>query len=277
MTLEKRLATYALRACPERAATVLEKLEESEAIALLRSADPASVAEIVQRLSPSLSRAALVGLGPERAAAVVDAVPLEAAIRLARRVDAAAREPIFDRLEQPRRAQSLRAVLRFAPGTAGALMDPEVPALPQELSSREALSRLRREPDLASDSLYVVDQGQVLVGVLSLSELLGASGSRSLAELMTRDPHRVASGADRAAIVAHAGWRETHSLPVVDRGDVYLGAIRYRALRDLEDELRAPRGRDADAAAAFGEVIAAGARALVVAFLDEARREETNG
>lgn len=54
-----------------------------------------------------------------------------------------------------------------------------------------------------------------------------------------------------------------HSLPVVDEDHHYLGALRYRTLRELEEELLRGRGGDRDTAAALGELFATGAAGLL--------------
>jgi Mg/Co/Ni transporter MgtE len=122
---------------------------------------------------------------------------------------------------------------------------------------------VRKTAELARYNLYVVDQGGRLVGALNLRELLLARSRTLLSDLMVRDPHRVQGKADRATVLTHPGWKEVHALPVVDADETYLGAIRYRTLRELEEELLAPRDRDMDTGAAFGQVIAAVAEGVL--------------
>ena len=72
---------------------------------------------------------------------------------------------------------------------------------------------------------------------------------------------------DRNAILAHPAWREAHSLPVVDRQGLYLGAIRYRTLRRLESESARHRARqDSHTAEALGDLFSTGMEGLLGAF-----------
>ena len=155
-------------------------------------------------------------------------------------------------------------------------MDPDVLAFPVGLSAEAALQRIRGAPELARYNLYVVDTDQRLVGALTLRELLLADGSASLGELMVRDPLRVVASADRASVVSHPGWKKVHALPVVDEDGAFLGAIRYRVLRQLEEQLLARSHEDADAGLALGQLIAAGARGILdsVSGPSEARRDD---
>jgi len=272
MTLVQELARHALARHPDRATMVLEKLDETEVVRLLERSRPTGAAAIVERLSPHYTAAVLSGLSPERAAQILDALPVVSATRVMRRTDHELREALLARID-PKRARTIRTALRFRQGSAGALMDPDVLALPPELSTREALQRVRKTPELARYNLYVVDQTDRLVGALNLRELLLARGRLQLADLMTREPHRVVATADRASLLAHPGWKEVHALPVVDEADVFLGVIRYRVFRQLEEEVRAARSDDVDTSAALGQVIAVGAWGLLDAFSGAAKLE----
>ncbi len=257
MTLVRRLAEHVIEQHPSRAVTALERLGEEETVECLGRGSVESAAAIVRRLSPQYVTAVLRGVDPKRIASMLESLPNDTAARVVRRADEATLGIILNHL-QPGAAQRLRAVLRFPEGSAGALMDPEVMALPQELSVHEALQRVRKAPETARYNVYVVDQEQRLAGAVNLRELLIARGQSALSDLMIRDPHRLLASADRATVIAHTGWKEVHALPVVDDGDAYLGAIRYRVLRRLEEDLLAPRGEDMDTGAAFGQVISAG-------------------
>lgn len=262
MTLERRLANHVLDRYPDRAATVLERQGEEATVRVLERDGTTAAATIIQHLSPQFSVAVLQGLTPERAVQIVDSLPVDTAARFIRRAEGSSQEAILSRL-QPKQAQRVRAVLGFREGTAGSLMDPDVLALPQELTAREALQRVRAAAEYARYNLYVVNQQQCLVGAINLRELLLARGRVPLCDLMIRNLHHVLATADRTSLLSHPGWKSVHALPVVDQEGIYLGAIRYRTLRALEEEFLAPRSQDLDSGAAFAEVVAAGARGVL--------------
>ena len=272
MKLITELARHALEHHPDRATIVLERLEEADTIQLLERSSLASAAAVIQRLSPHYATAVLRGLEPDKAARLLESLPVDTATRIVRRADEDTQQALLA-LVDSKRAKLILTVLRFPESSAGALMDPDVLALPGELSAREALRRVRKDATIARYNLYIVDQAQHLVGALNLRELLLAKGRLLLSDLMTRDPHRVVATADRASVLAHPGWKEVHALPVIDEAGVFLGAIRYRALRQLEEEFLALRTGDVETSAAIGQVIAAGARGLLDAFSGTAELE----
>ncbi len=258
MSLQSTLAEYAIGNHPGRAATVLERLDAGASVELLGRGPVSNAVGIVQRLSPQHATLIISGMKPERAAQLLELMPIDAAVRLLRRIDEPLQGKLID-LFDPKKVRAIRLLLGFREGTAGALMDPDALALPQDLSARDALQRIRKQADATRYNLYVVDQEQRLTGAFNLRELLSAPGRTPLFDLMVRDPYRITATTDRISMLSNPGWKRAHSLPVVDADDAYLGAIRYRTLREVEDELLSARRDDADTGAAFGQVIAAAA------------------
>jgi magnesium transporter len=264
MQLETRLAQELMQRHPERAAAVLERAGVGEAVRLLGRGEVGFAAALAERTSPFFAADLLESLPPERAAEILGRLGLDTAARLLRRVREDLRERLLES-SSPEHARGLRSLLRFPEGTAGALMDPDVLALPEDLTAAEALARVREAPARARYNLYVVDREQRLVGVLNLRELLLARPGDRLEDRMVRDPQCLRADADRASVLAHSGWREVHAIPVVDEAGCYLGAVRYHTLRELEASLLGRRGEDGRAAAALGELFAAGAAGLLEA------------
>lgn len=269
MSLENRFAQYVLEHHPGEAVASLERLDQAEVVDRLSRGPVEGAATILRRLSPQYACAVLGGVDPQRAARMLESLPNDVAARVIRRAEDDVRDAILELLGS-RTAQLLRAVLEFPEGSAGALMDPEILALPRELSAREALARIRKTPDTVRYNVYVVDQDQRLVGALNLRELLCARARSLLSELMVREPHRLQARADRQSVVSHPGWQEVHALPVVDESNVYLGAIRYRVLRRLERDMLDRQGGDIDTGSALGQVIAVGAMGVIDALAGSA-------
>ncbi len=270
MSLQRRLAESLVRDHPDRAAGVLERLDAGSAARALAPLAPAETGEVVRRLPPLFAAALLEKLRPERAAAVVEELALDVAVRLVRRLAEEPARALLDALSS-RTARAIRALLHFPENTAGAIMDPEVLALPEDMSAREALTQVRAAPEQARYNLYVVDREQRLVGALNLRELLLARPRARLCEIMVHEPQRLRADQDRTTVAVHPGWHEVHSLPVVDARGAYLGAVRYRTLRALEDELRRPRTEEVETAGALAELFAAGASGLLEALAGSGR------
>lgn len=262
MAVTSRLAKELLRAHPERAAAVLERLGPDEAGRILRHTRPGEAAEVIRRLSPAMSAATLSALPAEQVADILEALPIGVASRLSRRFAPEHLDAALARVS-PQVAGGIRSMVRFPEFSAGALMDPSVMSLREDLTAREAIDRVRRSPKEARYNVYIVDEDQKLVGVANLRELFCARPGARLGDLMVRAPQALDAGADRSVVVNHPGWKEVHSLPVVDEAGCYLGAIRYRTLRELEEELTRGRGEDDNVQEALGQLFSAAAGGLL--------------
>jgi magnesium transporter len=235
MNVKRRLATRLLDAHPDEAARVLENVGQAEASAVLAERPAGVAAEVLRRMTTSSGAAVLAGMAAARAGAAVLELPLDKAAGLLRRLEPDLRSRLLESLPS-QRSRSLEVAMRHQEGTAGALMDPAVLALPDDISTAEALRQVREAPSGAADSeLYVVDRDHVLVGVLGLGELLAARSKQSLSSVMRPPVWRLRTDADWRSVLAHPGWREVPSLPVVDARGVLVGALRYQTFRSLEE------------------------------------------
>jgi len=232
MRADLSVATRFIEDHPEEAAQVLEQLSFADAAALLAELDAEQGARVVARLSAALAVDCLRSLPDRLVAAVLAELPIDLGARILMRAGGETRDSWLAGLT-PERAEFLRRKLRYPPGTAGALVDPLVLALPEDLSVGEAQKQLRRSAERAYYYLYVVDRDQRLVGALDIRELMLAEAKDTLGAVMHRDVERVSAHADLAGVMAHPAWRDLDALPVVDAGGVFFGIIRHRMLRQI--------------------------------------------
>ncbi len=267
MDLETSLASDLVTAHPIEAARTFERLPARDVAALLEGLELDPGVRALQHMAPYSAMAVVAELDETKASAFLEKLPIGTAALLLRQVQASQRERLLATLP-PRRAREVGSVLGFPEGTAGALMDPEVLALPNDLTAEEAIARVREAAGDARYNVYVVDRDQVLVGVINLRELLMARPDEPLSSLMKTAVHRLAAATDRYAISSHPGWREVHALPVVDKQGRYLGAVRYRTLRRLEESLRGDAPEQGATARALGDLLRAGASAVLEAMVE---------
>ena len=249
------LARELLASHPADAARVLERHPAAVSSTLLAALSPAESAPVLDQLAPGTATVCLQAMLAGTAGELLAELPIDRAAALLRRLPAEDAQRILDAAPAPVLAAALRMVIAYPEGTAGALLDPTVLAVPSDLDVREALERVLKDPSHTLYYVYVVDRTHRLAGVLSLRELMQAAPDAALTEVMHTALERLRSKAEVAEIVAHPGWRENHALPVVDDAGTFLGAIRYRTLRRLErtgdPEARSPA---LEAAMSLGEL-----------------------
>jgi magnesium transporter len=267
MDLESILAGDLLLEHPVAAAQAFEQLPARDVAGLLAEIEIEVGAGALRHMATHSAAAVVAELEPGRAVELCTRMTVESAALILRRLEPSLRDRLLAELPG-RRARDLASVLGFPEGTAGSLMDPEVLALPHDLSAREAVERVREAAGNARYNLYVVDREQRLVGVINLRELLMARAEEPIASLMKTAVHKLAARADRHAVVTNPGWRVVHSLPVVDTDGCYVGAVRYRTLRTLEQGVAEGSVDDAITARALGGLFHAGASAVLEAIVE---------
>lgn len=237
MNLRQSLANSFSARHPNEVAAALESRPADEVARVLERLPRGAAAAVLTRMSPGISAGSLGQIDADTAAGIVAELGTDEAVPILRRVPADTRDAIV-RAMPPEVADAVRAVMNFPSGTAGAMMDPRVAALPTDMEVDDAIKAVRREAEYAHEILYVVDRERRLAGVVHLPELLLAKPKERLEAVMRETRHQLSPTVDRHAVAQHAGWRDGHSLPVVDRNGRLLGAIHIGAVRELQDELR---------------------------------------
>jgi magnesium transporter len=107
------------------------------------------------------------------------------------------------------------------------MMTTEFVAVPAELSASATIDRLRElEPDAETIYyVYVVDDAERLVGVLSLRDLIVAPPATPIGEVMIDEPVAVPVTADRDEVATVVARYNLLAVPVVDADGALVGIV----------------------------------------------------
>ena len=208
-------AVHALRSMP--VTLVLEVfgyLQVERATAFLERLPPKSFREVVERMDPQQAAGILIGLSPEKRQAIIDELP------------ANTRNRIRDLLEYPE-------------NSAARIMSTEYVALRPSTKVKEAVRRIRMLARRTSPAsyVYVIDEDHRLAGVVTMRDLLLASGGSELLQIMKTDVLRVPASLDREDVANLLAHRHYFAVPVVDVEGRMLGVVRSeQLLSDVQEE-----------------------------------------
>jgi len=260
---EDRLARAFLESHPPRAAMTLEQMPVTRAAAVLRAVSARAAAPVVSAMTVPHAAECLGHLTADEAAAIVAELRTDDAGGIMRAMEPSRRESLLTALV-PEVRDPIARVLPYPEGTAGAVMDPSIFQLPDDILVADARARLGRAARDLLYYLYVVDREHRLVGVLDIPELMLARGRDPVSAAMHRDVGRLSVWMPVALVREHPGWQQYHAMPVIDDEGRLLGAIRYQTLRRLE---RDASGRAPDpgrlTAGALAELFELGTAGLV--------------
>jgi len=166
--------------------------------------------------------AAVEPLDADELADLVDDLPSEVLPELMASLDAQQRERV-------------QAALSYPEDQVGALMDFEMVTIRDDISLETVLRYLRRFDELPAqtDKLFVINQDNLLTGVLPLNWLLVTSPEKRVSEVMAPDVNTF-HPTDDAYEVAQAFERyDLVSAPVVDGNGHLIGRITIDAMVDV--------------------------------------------
>jgi magnesium transporter len=263
MTAEHALAQAFVESRPSHAAMVLERMSPMRTAAVLRVITPGAAGLVCRDMTPVRAARCLAQLASEEAGPILAAMSAVDVIGILRTADPDARERLLAAIDGEARIPLVRA-LSHRENTAGAVMDPSIFQLTDDVLIADARTRLRAAARDLLYYVYVTDRDHRLVGVLDIPELMLARARDPVGRAMHRDVDRLSVWMPVALVREHPGWHRYHALPVVDDADRLVGAIRYQTLRRLE---RDAAGRAPDpsllTARALGELFQLGTTGLV--------------
>jgi magnesium transporter len=227
------------RVSPAAWADIIPSLDTAEVVILVQALPESVLPDVLADLAPAEAAIILRNLTSAEAATVLGAMAPDDATDVVDELSVAEAEPILVAM-RPGDAADIRDLLAYPPDSAGGLMTPAFVAIAPELRADEAIAALRRVAAEAETLyyVYVVDNAEHLLGVLSLHSLVLAAPRTAIATLMAPDTVRVR--ADDPAVDAARLLRDRNLLavPVVDDENHLLGIITADdAIDVLENEL----------------------------------------
>ena len=235
MNTEQIILEKFIQSHPVTVAKILEHYKIEEIVSLLNEIPQHLALNVLNELEPYSAIKCLEMLDPSTSAALAAKLPIQVISVFLSQVSLELQESILSLMPQEI-SIPLRKTLQYPSASAGALADPFVPALPEDITAKEALQRVQNRKDKINHLIYIVNRNQVLCGVISLKELMFAHSASLLYEIMQKNVSVINADLNYQRILVHTGWQNAHVLPVVDENNILLGIIRYNALRQIDNE-----------------------------------------
>jgi Mg2+ transporter MgtE len=212
---------------PSELADIITELSAKDASRVVRSLDDETAADAFEHLDSDVQRSIMDDIGVERAADIVEEMDSDDAADLLGELDEGRRAELLAKMEDREYAGELEELVEYEPDTAGGLMTTDYVWIYPHRTTAATIAKLR---DIAPESefiyyLYVTDQDQKLMGVLSLRTLLLALPTAFIDKLMDHDLISVTpetSAADTASTIARY---DLLAVPVLDEQGRMLGIV----------------------------------------------------
>ncbi|MGZ6273592.1 MAG: magnesium transporter MgtE N-terminal domain-containing protein [Candidatus Limnocylindrales bacterium] len=202
---------------PADLATIIDQLSRSDRVGVITSLDDEIAADAIGEMEPETQADILEDLEPERAADILEEMDPDEAADLVADLSEESREEILGLMEKDE-AEEVQELMTYAEDTAGGIMTTEFVAVPATLTAAETIDRLRQlEPDAETIYyVYVTDDDNRLVGVLSLRDLIVAKPETVISTFMFQEPVAVQLDASEEDVTEVVARYNLLAVPVVD-------------------------------------------------------------
>ena len=138
--------------------------------------------------------------------------------------------------------EDVEEIMSYPDDSAGSIMTKETFTLNQNTTIKESIKKLQAVPE--NDKIfyvYVLDNKERLVGVVSLRNLVTSKNTKKLKEIMIKDIHAATSETDQEEVAKTVAQYNYLALPVVNRQNKFLGVV---TIDDVVDIVREEASED---------------------------------
>jgi CBS domain-containing protein/sporulation protein YlmC with PRC-barrel domain len=211
---------------PADIADIIEDLDNKGRMTILRSLDEETAAETMEEVEPDVQAAMIRQMNARDVAELLDNMnPNEAADILAKMPNERASEVLG--LMSKEDASNVRELMGYRENSAGGMMNTEFVWVLSRCTVADVFERLRnkgRDIDMIY-YVYVLDEKDHLIGVISLRDLMLSKPEQSVMEIMTTDLITVPPTFSDSEVADVISKYDFLAIPVVDNDGVLLGII----------------------------------------------------
>ncbi len=180
----------------------------------------------------------LLQLHPDKRTEIVEELDYDDATDIISQLEEHEQQEILEDLNEDD-ASSIRNLMSYDEKTAGGLMNTELIQINLNLNRKDAIDEIIRQSEEIEEfyTIYVVDDSNKFVGIVSLKDILRAKGNTKIAEMVKENAVYVKVGTDQEEVAKLISQYNLTSIPVVDDEMSLLGLVTFDDVIDvLEDE-----------------------------------------
>jgi magnesium transporter len=218
---------------PTEVADVLEELDIDVRKRVFQLLDNEVAIEVLDELDEEAKQELVGELERRKLQVLVGEMPSDEAADMLALLPPEQTEEVLSGVEDEQ-ALDLRELVEYPPDTAGGIMTKDYLAITAGHTAQDAIDAIRNTPNAeVINYLYVIDENERLVGVLSLREVLLARPESSLDSFAKTEVVSVDTGTDQEEVARVLDKYDFAALPVVDGNGILRGAVTYDDVIDV--------------------------------------------
>lgn len=219
---------------------IIEELPKQASSQVLKALPAATKAKILKRLQVSYSAALLEQNEPELIQTILYSVEPRQAASIVMHLSPSAREQLKPYISGDL-AEEIRDILTYPEGSVGRYMSSNIITLTEDIKAEKAIRQIRKlfaGNSTAASYVYVVNDDDVLSGVLNMRDLMLAEPDSLLKNIIKTDMFTVHCFTDREEATREMSKRKYFAVPVVDSENHLLGTIKAEnMLRGVKEDV----------------------------------------
>ena len=207
--------------------------EQLEIFSLMKESE--HTAEFLSELDDALVNELLENESYERIAAIIEKAPTNDQSGILNILDDEKAKSIIELLNVDEQ-EEIAEIMGYPDDSAGALMNTEVFTLHESITAGEAIKTLQdQEGAEMVFYLYITDDDDRLVGIISLRALTTTSSNTTLKDIMIKNVHSVRPETDQEEVARIVAQYNFLAVPVLDSDSKLLGIV---TVDDVVDVIR---------------------------------------
>jgi magnesium transporter len=224
---------------PADIAEILDNLNLEEAKYFYNQIEEEKAAEVLIELEEDVRESFLASLSSKEIAdQVIENIDSDDAADVISELSETVKEEVISHLEDPEQASDIIELLTHDENSAGGLMGKEFIAVNKNLNVVNCLKELRKQAEKTEEvyAIYVIDDDNKLLGLLSLNKMLLAPTQTPISEIYEQEVIKVTTETKSEDVAIIMKKYDLIVLPVVDESGKLEGRITIDDVVDLIKE-----------------------------------------
>ncbi|MEP4376131.1 MAG: CBS domain-containing protein, partial [Algoriphagus sp.] len=235
-------------------AALLDELSMEEAIYVLRVVDPQLAADIIIELEATTQHRVLKELEVQEMANLIELMDSDDGADILNLFLEREREDIISHFQDKLKSDQVLELLRYDQDTAGGIMAKEYIRANKNWNVVQTINEIRRQAENVSKiySIFVVNNRQQLMGIVSLKRIVLASEDTKIEDIYEEEVISVPTHMDQEDVAEVMRKYDLESVPVINAKKKLVGRI---TVDDILDVIREEAEEDMQAMTGISDTV----------------------
>ncbi|MFL2594566.1 MAG: magnesium transporter [Flavobacteriaceae bacterium] len=216
-------------------AEIFDALQIEQAVYLFKLIDSEKTADMLTELDEDVRESILDALSSEEIATEINELDTDDAVDIVAELPMEIRKEVIDQISDTEHADDIRELLTYDENSAGGLMAKELVRVNQNWTVTRCVREMRIQAQEVTrvHSIYVIDDQNVLLGRLSLKDLLTANEKSKIASIYIPKVDYVQVDIEGEEVAKIMSKYDLEAIPVVNENKQLVGRITIDDIVDL--------------------------------------------